>query len=350
MNKQIIIDKNTSLLEALKLMDKTEKRLLVICEKGRFSGVVSIGDIQRAIINKVDLNEPVSEYIRKNVLFARTEDDLQKVKEKMLLERIESMPVVDMNDNLVDIIEWDDVFSSEFNTDDSIGCPVVIMAGGKGERLKPLTNVLPKPLIPVSGKTIIEEIIDMFLRASCDKFYLSVNYKADTIIDYFDNIPDKNYTVEFIREEKPLGTAGSLYLLKNVLTKTFVVCNCDAIIDVNLRDLMDYHKSNGNDATLVSVVKDLNIPYGVVETTQSGELVSLKEKPDIIYQVNCGLYVLEPKVFEYIADNSYLNITDLLMKMRSDGGKIGVFPISEKSWKDMGNWEEYLKMINSMRG
>ena len=315
-------------------MDQTEKKLLVVCENGRFIGVVSIGDIQRAIINKIDLNEPVETHIRKDILFAKADDDIQKLKEQMLQERIESMPVVDASGMLIDIIEWNDAFSGDFSDTGAIYCPVVIMTGGKGERLKPLTNFLPKPLIPVSGKTIIEEIIDKFLKASCRSFYLSVNYKAETIMDYFDNLPDKDYTVEFVKEEKSLGTAGSLYLLKNTLMSTFIVCNCDAIIDVNLRDLMDYHRSNNNDATLVSVIKNLDIHYGVVETTQSGELVSLKEKPEIIYQVNCGLYILEPKVFDYIEDNSFLNITDLLTKIKADGGKVGVFPISEKSWKD----------------
>ncbi|MBR7033792.1 MAG: nucleotidyltransferase family protein [Clostridia bacterium] len=349
MGKDIIINTGATLIDSLKIMDRTGKKLLIVCDGDSFIGVISIGDIQRSIINKVDLNEPVVRHLRKDVLFARSDEDLQRVKERMLKERIESMPVVDPRGKLVDIIDWNDAFENEYPSTGAVGCPVVIMAGGKGERLKPLTNVLPKPLIPVSGKTIIEEIIDLFLKASCNRFYLSVNYKAETIKEYFDGIDDKNYSVEYIREDKPLGTAGSLYLLKDVITETFIVSNCDALIDVDLRDLTEYHKSNGNIATLVSVVKEFSIPYGVVETTRSGELVELKEKPDMIYQVNCGLYVLEPKVFDYISDNTYLNITDLLTQVKADGGRVGVFPISEKSWRDMGNWEEYLKMINTMR-
>ncbi len=349
MNRDKIITPDISLLEALKMMDKMEGKLLIICDIETFVGVISIGDIQRAIINKTDLNDPVCKHIRADITYANVNDNKKEIRALMRKDRIECMPVVDDDNKLVDIIEWSDVFFEEKAPLLSVDCPVVIMAGGKGERLKPLTNIIPKPLIPVSGKTIIEEIIDRFLAVSCKRFYLSVNYKADTIKDYFDKIPDKRYSLEFVKEDEPLGTAGSLFLLKSMISSTFIVSNCDAIIDVNLYDLMHYHKTNGNVATLVSVVKEFSIPYGVVETTQSGELVELKEKPDMVYQVNCGLYVLEPKAFEYIVDNTFLNITDLLTKIKIDGGKVGVFPVSSNSWKDMGNWDEYLKMIHALR-
>ena len=124
---------------------------------------------------------------------------------------------------------------------------------------------------------------------------------------------------------------------------------CDALIDVNLHDLMDFHVSHNNMATMVSVIKNLDIPYGVIETTSSGELLELEEKPNKVLQVNCGLYVFEPEALSFIKDNAFLNITDLLIRIKESGNRVGVFPIPEKSWRDMGNWTEYLKMINSMR-
>ena len=347
--KDIVIEGTTTLLDALKKMDEIERKLLIVCEKDVFIGVLSIGDIQRAIINKTNLNEHVYNHLRKDIVFSSIHDNREIVKERMKKERIECMPVVNDSNALIDIIEWDEVFLEEKFPLQAIDCPVVIMAGGKGERLKPLTNLIPKPLIPVSRKTIIEEIIDRFRDVSCSVFYLSINYKADVIRDYFETMHDRPYSVNYIVEETPLGTAGSLWLLKTKIQKRFIVSNCDALIDVNLHDLMDFHVSHNNMATMVSVIKNLDIPYGVIETTSSGELLELEEKPNKVLQVNCGLYVFEPEALSFIKDNAFLNITDLLIRIKESGNRVGVFPIPEKSWRDMGNWTEYLKMINSMR-
>ncbi len=347
MNQRLIIKKEMTLINALKYMDEIERKLLIICDGDYFYGVISIGDIQRCIIKKTDLNEPVGNHIRNNQLIAHVDDDLSAIKNLMFKNKIESMPVIDYENHLLDIIEWVDIFDNNISSSqDLLNLPVVIMAGGKGERLKPLTNFIPKPLIPVSDKTIIEEIIDRFRMASCKHFYLSVNYMYDLIQEYFNRMQNKGYSVDFIHETKPLGTAGSLFLLRDVVKSTFVVSNCDSIIDVNMSDLLSYHTNNHNSLTMVSVIKNFDVPYGVIETSNNGELSVLKEKPDVVYQVNCGLYILEPIVFDYINDNEFLNITDLIVRIKDAGLKVGVFPISEKSWRDMGNWKEYLRMIN----
>lgn len=264
----------------------------------------------------------------------------------MKRERIECMPIVDENGLLERVLEWDEIFSESPAADNVLNLPVVIMAGGKGERLKPLTNFFPKPLIPVSQKTIIEEIMDRFVSFSCNRFFLSVNYKAELISEYFNNLSNENYHISYIKEDTPSGTAGSLALLKGQIYTTFFVSNCDILVEADLASLVKYHKDNNNAATMVSAVKDYSIPYGILETSSNGELTEIKEKPEIVYQVNAGLYVLEPIVFDYIKENEFLNITDLMLKLKENGMMVGVFPVSEKSWKDMGNWSEYLKMIN----
>ena len=345
----IVINGTTTLIDALKKMDELDRKLLIVCDNDVFIGVLSIGDIQRAIINKTNLNEQVKNHLRHDIVFSSIHDDRENIKEQMKKERIECMPVVNDSSELVDIIEWDEAFSKEKFPLRAIDCPVVIMAGGKGERLKPLTNLIPKPLIPVSQKTIIEEIIDRFCEVSCSEFYLSINYKADVVREFFETMQNRAYSINYIVEEKPLGTAGSLWLLKTKIHRRFIVSNCDALIDVNLHDLIDFHIGNNNMATMVSVVKNVDIPYGVIETTNNGELQTLEEKPNRVLQVNCGLYVFEPEALSFINDNEFLNITDLLIRIKESGHKVGVFPIPEKSWKDMGNWTEYLKMINSMR-
>lgn len=333
-------------MSALKLMDAIERKLLIVCDGALFIGVLSIGDIQRAIINKISLDEPVEHYMRKDFIYAKTGDSIEDIKYVMKRERIECMPIVDENGLLERVLEWDEIFSESPAADNVLNLPVVIMAGGKGERLKPLTNFFPKPLIPVSQKTIIEEIMDRFVSFSCNRFFLSVNYKAELISEYFNNLSNENYHISYIKEDTPSGTAGSLALLKGQIYTTFFVSNCDILVEADLASLVKYHKDNNNAATMVSAVKDYSIPYGILETSSNGELTEIKEKPEIVYQVNAGLYVLEPIVFDYIKENEFLNITDLMLKLKENGMTVGVFPVSEKSWKDMGNWSEYLKMIN----
>ena len=344
MNREYIIHPNTTLIEALKYMDSIEKKVLVICDNEKFMGLISIGDIQRAILNKNDLGDRVTNHVRTDIIYAHQSDDLSLIKNQMRENRIECMPVVGPDDNLVDIIEWKDLLNDNIQKK-PIHCPVVIMAGGEGQRLRPLTNIIPKPLIPISEKTIIEEIMSRFVDVDCHDFYLSVNYMADVIEDYFNRINNKDYNIRYLRENTPLGTAGSLFLLRGTLHETFIVSNCDILVDVNYRDLLDYHKSSSNIASLVSVVKTDEIPYGTIDTGENGALLALNEKPTNTYQINAGVYVLEPEIFEYINDNEFIHITTLLLRLKNAGKKVGAFPVSEKSYTDMGNWNEYLKII-----
>lgn len=342
-NNDIIISESISMMDALKIMDQTERKLLVVCSNDIFIGVISIGDIQRALLNKKDLDQPVKNFVRSDITYALDSDDEQEILTIMRKERIEAMPVVNRENRLIRIIEWKDVFNEEPNFS-KLNIPVVVMAGGKGKRLLPLTNIIPKPLVPISDKTVIEEIMTKFRKAGCEKFILSVNYMFDIIYNYFSQ--KKEWNIEYIKEEKPLGTAGSLYLLRDKVDSTFFVTNCDIIADVKFNELIDYHEASHNIITIVSVLRSLKIPYGTLETAEDGMIVGMKEKPEFLYQINSGLYVLEPDVFNYITDNEFLNITDLIVRVMEDGKKVGAFPISEGSWVDMGNWNEYLKLVN----
>ncbi|MGB3468290.1 MAG: sugar phosphate nucleotidyltransferase, partial [Cyclobacteriaceae bacterium] len=153
------------------------------------------------------------------------------------------------------------------------------------------------------------------------------------------------YNLSYFKEDKPLGTAGSLYLLKNKINTTFFVSNCDIVIEQDYREIYEYHKENGNLITLVASIKSSKIPYGTVESGENGELVNLKEKPELAYMVNSGMYILEPSILKYIPENMFYNITDLIDRVKNDGGRVGVFPVSEKSWLDIGEWPEYQKVL-----
>lgn len=345
MNKieKVRISGDTKLIDVLKKMDETEHKLLLVADDDEFIGVVSIGDLQRSILKCVSLEIPVKDIIRPDIIFASEKDSTDKIKNEMLKFRMEFMPIVSSLGKIIDVVFWEDLFPCDMvpvKLDKKL--PVVIMAGGLGSRLKPLTNVIPKPLIPIGEKTIIEYIIDRFEAVGCDEFYCSVNYKAEILKYYLENIGKK---ISYFQEPQPLGTAGSLYLLKDRLVDTFFVINCDILLDVDLSDLLKFHKKNNNVITMVSVVKNFQIPYGTLQTKENGALVALQEKPNEVYQINSGLYVLEPEIFNYIEDNKFLHITTLIENLMKNGKKVGVFPVNEKSWTDMGNWEEYKKLI-----
>lgn len=342
-NIEILINKDITLLSALKRMDEVQRKLLILMDEDKFVGLISIGDIQRALINKTDLNDLAINFVRSDILYGHKEDDFNNIKKMMLNERMECMPIVDDNNNLIDIIEWKDVFAENTIQFANIDLPVVIMAGGMGSRLRPITNIIPKPLIPISNDTIIEVIMNRFQSVGCNKFYISVNYKSEIIKEYLSKL--KRYNMTFIQENRPLGTAGSLYLLREALNKTFFLSNCDILLDLDYSNLLSYHKGKGNVITIVSVIKNYSIPYGTLETGKDGQLLNLKEKPDLLYQINSGMYVLEPEVFNYIEKDEFIHITDLVLRIKKAGKKIGVFPVSEGAWVDMGNWDDYLKLI-----
>lgn len=339
----VLIFTNTKLIDALKRMDESGHKLLIVMDDDLFFGVISIGDLQRCILNCVDLNSFVKDYMRNDIIFAYDSTSEEKIRTQMIKFRMEFMPIIDNSRHLINVIFWEDLFSSEM---ESIAltesCPVVIMAGGLGTRLRPLTNIIPKPLIPINEKTIIEYIIDRFKKVGCNDFYCSINYKAEMIKYYLSSV---GIEISYFQEPYPLGTAGSLYLLRDKLTTTFFVINCDILLDIELSDLLAFHRSNNNMITLVSVVKNFQLPYGVLKTKDNGELFELQEKPETIYQINSGLYVVEPAVFDFIEDNTFLHITTLIEKLIKTGNRVGVFPVNEHSWVDMGNWDEYLKLI-----
>ena len=344
--KQRVISPSVSLLDAMKLMDEIMVKTLFVLNGEHFEGIVTLGDIQRAIINNIALKDAVSRILDKNKVYGYRSEGEESIREKMRRMRAEVMPILDEQGELVDVWFWGDLFKkAELTEREKINLPVVIMAGGKGTRLKPITNVIPKPLVPIGDKTILETILDQFMEIGCTKFYMSVNYKAD-IMKYYLSQLDHKYDIEFFQEEKPLGTIGSVSLLKGKITTPFFVSNCDSINEQDYRDVYDYHVSNHNDLTIVTMVKSFKIPYGVIETGEDGLMTALSEKPELTFQVNTGVYILNPSCIDEIPEGEFFHITHLMEKIKAHGGRVGCFPVSEHAWKDMGEWPEYLKMIN----
>lgn len=350
MNKNItnlIIHKAFTIRAALKQLDMEAKGFLaVIDEHNRFIGTITDGDIRRWILKNGSLDEYVTEVMNPKPIsiLIGEEHNFKKVMSKY---SIKALPVLNENSEIIDIFFSEDVLINEYKKCSLNEIPVVIMAGGLGTRLYPYTKILPKPLIPIGDTPIVERIIDKFTEFGVNDFYLTVNYKKNMIKSYFNEL-DKHYNIDYVEEDKPLGTGGSLYLLKDKIHETFFVSNCDILIDCDYESVYKHHKRSGNKITVVASVKNFTIPYGVFNLNDKGNIEEIKEKPEYSFLINTGMYVLEPEVLEDIPKGEFYNLPDILEKYMQTGIKVGVYPISELSWMDMGQISEMKDMINRL--
>jgi NDP-sugar pyrophosphorylase family protein len=221
------------------------------------------------------------------------------------------------------------------------------MAGGIGSRLDPFTKVLPKPLVPVSGKPIIDHIIESFNMIGCSEFYLTTNYKKNILKAYFEDT-QRSYKVNFVDENSPLGTAGSLKLLQGKFKNPFFVSNCDIIVKINYKSFYDFHIQGKYDITLVASTKEYIIPYGTCELNKNGYLSKINEKPKYNFLVNAGLYIINPETIKNIPNNKFYHITHLIESLIKKNKRVGVFPVDEDEWIDVGEWAEYKKAIKRL--
>jgi len=348
------IHKENSSVDALKKLNETAKKVLFVVDDGKLLGTVTDGDIRRYILKTGKIKGKIEDFYNPNPTFiSQDELDKGKVKSIFLLKKIEILPVVDRNLGLVGYLEWADILSKDHpqvyeKIDKEI--PVVIMAGGKGTRMKPFTDVLPKPLIPLGDKTVIEHIIDNFVNFGLMKFILILNYKGRVIEAYFNSIK-KAYNIEFVYEQEFLGTAGGLKLLENIITEdNFIVSNCDIILKCNFKDVVEFHAKNNSYFTSITSIQHYKIPYGVVNTKPGGVIESITEKPEYTFQINTGVYVLNKNSLSYIPNNEYFDMPSLIEMLIKDKQKVLGFPIKESDYIDAGQWNEYNKFIRNVEG
>lgn len=343
---KLVIDEKMSIREAIKQLDICAKKILLILNDKKLKAVVTDGDIRRWILKNGDLEAPVKLVMNTNPIYLHIRDK-SKAKDLMKKHFVEAIPLVDEEKNFESIIFWNDESSKKLNYFNTLDNPVVIMAGGKGTRLYPYTKILPKPLIPIGETPIVERIINKFNDYGCHNFYLTVNYKKNMIKSYFNDL-DKCYDISFVEEDKPLGTGGSLYLLKGIINKTFFVSNCDILVEANYSDMLKYHKKKGNKITMVTSLKYFKVPYGVIHLNKDETVNKIEEKPEHTYLVNTGVYIMEPETLNDIPENKFYNLPDLYEYYMKTGQKVGVYPISEGSWMDMGQIDDMQNMAKRL--
>ena len=346
----ITANRDITIRHAMKLLSKVgEKSLVITDDNNNLLGTISDGDIRKAILNGADMVDSIKRYYQPNpTILTKGKFDNDEAKKIFTIKRFDLIPVVDNNGKLFDVLLWENVFGESKPVEKvNIDIPVVIMAGGKGTRLEPFTNVLPKPLIPVNGKPIVEHIIDRFKDVGIIDFYLTVNYKRKILKAYFEEI-ECDYKIRFIDEDIPLGTAGCLSNLKNKINKPFFISNCDVIIKADYKDLYEFHSKGNYDITLVASAKELTIPYGTCILNNQGHLDYIDEKPKYDFLINAGLYVFNPEMLNIIPNNKFYHITHLISDAKGMGKKVGVYPIDDDAWVDIGQWAEYRKAIEKL--
>lgn len=340
--KKIIISEDTTMGDALEKLDKTGKGCLLVTNINRtLYGTITDGDIRRQLLEGKAIEDKISGMYNKNPKIILEKSFSKEKAQKLILEsKINLIPIIDDEGILVNYVTIEDVFTSKDKKKNKINSPVVVMAGGKGARLKPFTNVLPKPLLPINGKTILEHVVHQFEKIGCDEFYLTLNFKSNLLKAYMEDL-SPHYNVHYVEENKPLGTAGGLKLLSTNFSEPFFVTNCDIIIKTDYRKFLEYHENGGFDLSLVAAAKNYTIPYGTCKVDKHGQLISIDEKPVYNFLTNTGLYILNPNILEYIPEDTFFHITHLISALIKDGKKVGVYPVSDDSWLDVGQWKDY---------
>ena len=344
----LTITAGISIREAMQRLDQTaEKCLFVVDTTKALIGALTDGDVRRAILSGKSLNASIAEFYNANPLYVQgssddKDDDLRRRAIELLPQhQIEVIPVVDDELRILTYYTWASLFDRPVGRrGDNINVPVVIMAGGTGTRLEPFTKVLPKPLIPVHDKPIIEHIIDRFVDRGSREFWITVNYKSKIMKSYFEDL-EPDYHVNFVDEPEPLGTAGSLRFLRGELRAPFFVTNCDIIVDTNYHSILDFHSKHSHSITLVGSAVHHQIPYGTCVLTDSGALSRIDEKPGYDLLVNTGMYAVESDALNLIPDTGVFHMTDLINAVLDSGRTVGVYPVGEKAWIDVGQWKEY---------
>jgi len=335
--RKTLISPSTPILEAIRIIDVSALQIaLVVDEDKRLLGVITDGDVRRAILKGVSLDAPVDLAMYRDFTTINNRASREQIISLMKKNDLKHMPVVDESGAVVDLKVIIDLIAEP--TKDNW---VVIMAGGVGARLRPLTDERPKPLLEVGGKPIIETILDNFVSFGFRKFFISVNYKSEMIENFCGDGCKWGVEINYLREKKKMGTAGALSLLPAKPEKPLIIMNADVLTNVNFQQLLDFHNAHKAAATMCVQDYLFEVPYGVIKINQH-RIEGLDEKPVQRFFVNAGIYILEPTVLDIIPLHESFDMTELFTRLIDQGFETVAFPIREY-WMDIGRVEDYKK-------
>lgn len=341
--EQILVHPTHTIRMAMTAIDRGAKGIaLVVDEERHLLGTVTDGDIRRAILAGDSLDTPVSELLARKAdtaypqpITARLTAPPEELLKTMRQYKIRQLPLLDEQGRVVDLVALEDLLPEE-----TLPVQAVIMAGGFGKRLRPITEEVPKPMLPIGDRPLMELIIEQLRQAGIRRASVMTHYLAEKIISHFGDGSEFGIDISYVTEDRPLGTAGALGLMEPP-QEPLLVINGDILTRVDFRAMLAYHREQGADLTVGVRQYDLQVPYGVVEC-QGPRVCGLREKPQLSFLVNAGIYLLEPTVHQYIPYSQRFDMTDLIEKLLAEGRTVVAFPIVEY-WVDIGQLEDYEK-------
>ena len=335
--EKFFLYENNSIRDALEIIDKAAMRIAIVVDKNKkFLGTLSDGDIRRALLSSSSLEDNIKQIYYKNSTTALKTDSKDSIIKKAIKNKVYQIPILDNNGLVVDVLDLATLLTITKRKN-----KVILMAGGLGTRLRPLTKHTPKPLLKVGDKPILQTIIENFAAHGFENIVISLNYKSEMIRDFFKDGSDFGVNIEYIEENKRLGTAGALSLLKESPNEPFFVMNGDLLTNVNFTELLDYHTFANNTATMCVREYQYQIPYGVIETNNE-QITSIVEKPIQKFFVNAGIYLLNSEVLETIPKDEFYDMPTLFEHLLEQQKKVSSFPIHEY-WLDIGQHHDFTK-------
>jgi dTDP-glucose pyrophosphorylase len=334
--RKVILNESDTMQKAIEVLnDESLRIVMVIDDSGRLVGTITDGDIRRGLIRNLGMDAQLGEFMFREPTIAIDDESQKTILNKMYSRDLLQIPVVDQDRKVVGLETLQHLLEKKIYDN-----PVFLMAGGFGKRLRPLTDHIPKPLLTVGGKPILETILNQFIDTGFHNFYISTHYKAEMVRDHFGDGSDWNVSIKYIHEDKPLGTAGALGLLpRDISELPILMMNGDLLTKINFEKLLDFHLEQGGDITMCVRKYDFQVPYGVINAN-SHRVVNIVEKPVKNFFVNAGIYVLSSSILNLINGASYLDMPHMINTIIEKGGKVNMFPLHEY-WLDIGQIDQF---------
>jgi dTDP-glucose pyrophosphorylase len=335
--QEVLVQPSSTIREVIQKIDASSLQIaLVVNQDRKLLGTVTDGDVRRGLLHGLSLEDTAAKVMNPQPTVAELSEDRGTLLTAMRQKRIHHVPFVDKSGRLVGLETLEELLKPA--TKDNI---VLIMAGGEGRRLSPMTERCPKPMLLVGSRPLLETILLSFIEYGFRHFYLAVNHKADAIISYFGDGSRWSVQIQYIQETKKMGTAGALGLLPEKPAGSFLVMNGDLLTKVNLNHLLDFHTEAGSVGTMCVREHEIEVPYGVIRLNGQ-QILAIEEKPTQKFFVNAGIYVMEPEALDLVPPDSYLDMTTLFDKLVQGERKTAVFPVREY-WLDIGRHSDFEK-------
>jgi len=332
--REIAVDSKANVQEAWEVLDRGSLQIaLIIDDDCHLAGTVTDGDVRRALLRGKRMDTPIAEVMNANPHTGLLEEDPSHWQRVMHRHSLRHLPIVDTRGCVVDLVRY------EMPTEPKRTTPVVLMAGGLGTRLRPLTENTPKPMIPVGPKPVLETIIENFAEQGFSNIYLCLNYKGEMIREHFGDGSRFDVDITYIEEDRRLGTAGALSLLPDIPREPIIVMNGDLLTKVDFVRLLDFHNKQGFIATMAMREFSHQVPYGVLKVGDGYRIDQLVEKPVERYYVNAGIYILDPATLKHVPDQKFYDMPTLFNRLLDQNKPVGSFPLRDY-WVDIGRLED----------